>query len=133
MEQLALKPKAVYSIANVKFFNKYFAFDIPTLVENVKQIHTWKGGNLNAIILLKNTDKSVVLTSLHEGTEINSFQSNEAIVLQILEGRIKFYTNSNSATLEKGHLLTLHEKIKYRIKSLEKSVFILTVMNRIYE
>lgn len=31
MEQLALKPKAIYTIANVKFFNKYFAFDIPTL------------------------------------------------------------------------------------------------------
>lgn len=130
MEQLTLKPKAIYSIANVKFFNKYFAFDIPTLVENVKQIHTWKGGNLNAIILLKNTDKSVVLTSLQEGTEINSFQSNEAIILQMLEGRIKFYTYSKSVTLEKGQLLTLHEKTKYRIKSMEESVFILTVMNR---
>jgi quercetin dioxygenase-like cupin family protein len=131
MEQLTLKPKAIYSISNVKFFNKYFAFDIPTLVENVKQIHSWKGGNLNAIILLKNTDKSAVLTALQEGTEINSYQSNEAINLQIIEGRIKFYANSDSVTLKKGQLLTLHEKTRYKIKSLEESVFILTVMNRI--
>ena len=132
MEQLTLKPRARYSIANKRYNNKNFAYDIPALVENVKQIHSWKGANLNAIILLKNPNKSVVLTSMHEGTEIYSFQSNKAIILHIIEGRIKFYTHSDSVTLEKGQLLTLHEKIKYRLKSMEETVFILTVINRIY-
>lgn len=129
MELAAEKTKARYSIINEPIDNKFFAFDLPTLIENVKQIHTWKGGNLNAIILLKRPEKSVVLTSLLEGTEINSFQSNHGIILQIIEGRIKFFTSNHSVTLDKGQLLTLHDKTKYRLRSLERTVFLLTVMN----
>ncbi|MCK9404690.1 MAG: hypothetical protein M0Q26_14955 [Chitinophagaceae bacterium] len=54
-------------------------FDLPTLIEKMKLEHFWAEGELNAMILLKSTDKQIVLTTLHEGTEIKSFQSNDLI------------------------------------------------------
>ena len=102
-------------------------FDLPTLIEKMKHNHTWEKGELNAMVLLKSPDKRIVLTALHEGTEINSFQSNDSITFQIIEGKLKFHTQKESVTLDRGHLLTMHEKIKYRLTSNEETVFLLTI------
>jgi len=76
------------SIQNASLFN----FDLPTLVENIKLSQSWVQGKLNAVILLKSPEKQIVLTSLLEDTEINSFQSNDSITVQIIEGKLKFHT-----------------------------------------
>ena len=81
------------------------------------------------MILLKSPDKQIVLTALHEGTEINSFQSNDSITFQIIEGKLKFQTRKESVTLNKGQLLTLHENIKYSLTTSEETVFLLTIAN----
>jgi len=104
-------------------------FDLPTLIEKMKHKHTWTKGELNAMILLKNPDKQIVLTALHEGTEIDSFQSNDSITFQIIEGKLKFHTKKVSVTLEKGQLLTLHEKVKYSLTTREETVLLLTIAN----
>lgn len=104
-----------------------FTFDLPALIESMKHSHTWEKGELNAMILLKSPDKQIVLTALHKGTEINSFQSSDSLTLQIIEGKIKFHTPNESVTLDKGQLLTLHEKIKYSLTSREETVFLLTI------
>ena len=63
-------------------------FDIPNLIEKMKHEHAWAKGELNAMILLKRPDKQIVLAALHEGTEINSFQSSD--YLSDNRGKIKF-------------------------------------------
>jgi quercetin dioxygenase-like cupin family protein len=102
-------------------------FDLPVLIENMKHSHTWTKGDLNAMVLLKRSDKQIVLTAMHEGTEISSFQSNHSITFQIIEGKLKFHTQKESVTLDRGQLLTMHDKIKYRLKSNEETVFLLTI------
>jgi quercetin dioxygenase-like cupin family protein len=103
--------------------------DLDTLIENIKHSQTWAKGELNAIILLKNPDKQIILTALHEGTEINSFQSNDSVSFQIIEGKMKFHTRKESINLYQGQLLTLHENIKYTLTTMEETVFLLTVSN----
>jgi quercetin dioxygenase-like cupin family protein len=102
---------------------------LPTLIYKLKQSHNWANGELNATILLKRPDKQVVLTALHKGTEISSFQSNGSITFQIIEGKLKFHTRKRSVILDKGQLLTLHENINYRLISREDTVFLLTIAN----
>ena len=104
-------------------------FDLPTLIEKLKQDYCWAKGKLNAMILLNEPDKQIMLTALHKGTEISSFQSNDSITFQIFEGKLKFHTQKESIILDTGQLLTLHEKIKYRLTSREETVFLLTVAN----
>ena len=88
-------------------------FDFPTLIDKIKHKNAWANGDLDTIILVKTPTKQIVLTALHGGTEIKSFQSNESINFQIIEGRMRFHTRKESVNLDKGQLLTLQEKIKY--------------------
>ena len=81
------------------------------------------------MILLKCQDKQMVLIALHEGTGIKSFQSNDSVTFQIIEGKLKFQTRKESVTLEKDQLLTLHEKIDYILTTNEETVFLLTIAN----
>lgn len=104
-----------------------FTFDLPTLIENMKNSHSWANGELNSIILLKTPDKKIMLTALHKGTEIDSFQANDSITFQIIEGKLKFHTRRESVILEKGQSLTLHEKIKYSLLTKEETVYLLTI------
>jgi len=105
------------------------AFDLPSLIDRMKQSSKWANGELNAIVLLKSRYRQIVLTALHEETEIVSFQSNDSITLHIIEGKLRFQTRKESVTLYKGQLLTLHEKIKYSLTTGKETVFLLTIAN----
>lgn len=104
-------------------------FDLPSIIKKMKHKQSWVDGELNATILLKSPEKQIMLTALHEGTEIKSFQSNESITFEIIEGKLMFHTRKESATLDKGQLLTLHEKIKYKLTTQEETVLLLTIAN----
>jgi len=107
------------------------AFDLPTLITNMKQSDSWSNGELNALILLKSPEKQIILTAMHEGTEIESFQSNESITFQIIEGRLKFHIRKDSVILKEGQLMTLDENINYRLSSQEETVFLLTISDTV--
>jgi len=102
-------------------------FDLPTLVDKMKHKQSWANGELSAMILLKTPNKQMVLTAMHDGTEIQSFQSDDSITFQIIEGQLIFHTRKESITLVKGQLLTLHENIKYSLNSREETVLLLTI------
>jgi len=104
-------------------------FDLPSLVEKIKVKRNWANGEINSMVLLKTPDKQIVLTALHNRTEIQSFQSNESITFQIIEGKLTFRTTKESVTLDEGQLLTLHENLKYSLTTEEETVFLLTIAN----
>ncbi|MBV2246212.1 MAG: hypothetical protein KUL83_03555 [Lentimicrobium sp.] len=104
-------------------------FDIPFLIENLKNSPTWAEGELNAMVLFKRPEKQIVLTALHEGTTIDSYQANDSVTFQIIEGKLKFHTIKESVTLKRGQLLALHENIKYSLTSRKETVFLLTIDN----
>jgi hypothetical protein len=131
METETLKTKSHHSTVNHALKGSLRTFDLPAIIEKMKNSHTWLTGELNAMILLKSRYRQIVLTALHEGTEIDSFQSNDSVTFQIIEGKLMFHTSRESVTLKKGQLLTLHEKIKYSLKSREETIFLLTIANSV--
>ena len=104
-------------------------FDLPSLIETMKQSYTWENGELNALVLLNSPEKKIILTAMQKGTEILSFQSNDSITVQIIEGKLKFHVRKDSVTLDEGQLMTLDEHLKYRLTTEEETVFLLTISN----
>ncbi|WP_372948594.1 hypothetical protein [Mariniphaga sp.] len=86
-------------------------------------------GDLHSMVLLNRPDKQIVLTAFDKGTEINSFQENEQMILQVIWGKLKFHTHEKSFTLGRGELLTIQEKKPYILTTGEKTVFLLTLIS----
>jgi quercetin dioxygenase-like cupin family protein len=101
-------------------------FDIPSLIEMLKQDPSWSKKELSTMVLLKSPVKNIVLTLLPAGTEIRSVQLNDTITYHVLEGKLKFCIRNESVILGKGELLMLKEKTRYQFDSLEESAFLLT-------
>jgi hypothetical protein len=106
-------------------------FDIPLLIETLKQDPSWSKRELCTMVLLKSPVKNIVLTLLPAGIEIRSVQLNDTITYQILEGKLKFQIRNELVVIGKGELLMLNEKTKYQFDSLEESAFLLTSENSI--
>jgi quercetin dioxygenase-like cupin family protein len=126
MEIETLKPN-LEKVKNNSSDSRLSGFDLPSLIETMKQSFTWANGELNALILLKSPGKNILLTAMHSGTEILSFQTKDSATFQIIEGRLRIRIKKDSVTLNKGQLLTLDENIKYRLIAEEETVFLLTV------
>jgi len=101
--------------------------DLPGLIRNMKLSNAWTRGDLNSMILVKNTERNVLLVALHEGTEIVSYQSNGSITFQIIEGKMEFNTRKTSAAFGMGQALTLNDKVKYRLSAREETVLLLSI------
>jgi len=100
---------------------------LPDLIRNMKLSNAWIRGGVNSMILLKNTEKNVMLVAMHQGTEIVSYQSNDSITFQIIEGKLEFYTRKTSAAIGMGQVLTLNDKVKYRLTASEETVLLLSI------
>jgi len=127
MKKEPLKTKSPLSEENKSKSTSLRTFDLLSLIEKMKHEHTWEKGELNVKILLKNPQKQIVLTALHEGSKIRSFQSNDSVTFQIMEGKLNLHTRKESIDLDKGQLLTLDENMKYSLSTEEKTVFLLTI------
>jgi len=109
-----------------KLLNKsVFQYDLPELIKKMKNTPGWRNGELAATVLLKSPGKQIVLTLLHDDTEVNSFQSGDSLTLQMIAGKIELITPSKTVILNYDQLLTLNDKTKFRLTSLEESVFLL--------
>lgn len=103
------------------------AFDLPILIEKMKSTSSWANGELNAMVLMKSPVKHMVLTALHAGTEIKSFQSDDSVTFQIIEGRLKIHTYQETVILDQGQLLLFQKKAGYRLIAKEDTVLLLTI------
>jgi quercetin dioxygenase-like cupin family protein len=109
------------------------AFNLPALIESMKMSLQWANKELNAMILLKGRNKQIILTSIHDGTEIESFQSKDSVTFHILEGKLKLSTIYDTVILTEGQLMTITNKIKYHLTTEEDTVFLLTASETVTE
>jgi quercetin dioxygenase-like cupin family protein len=109
------------------------ALNLHDLIDRMKNSDAWTNGELNALILVKNDNTQIVLTAIHEGTEITSFQSNDSITFQIIEGKLMFHSRKESLALDKGHLMTLHDNVGYSLTTEEETVFLSTIATGVLE
>lgn len=108
--------------------NSALPYDLPELINKMKNSSGWKNGELAATILLNSPGKQIVLTVLHVDTEIKSFQSGDSVTFQIIEGRLRFHSREETYILENGQHMTLYSNIKFSLTTLdEESAFLLTI------
>ena len=69
----------------------------------------------------------IVLIGLHKGAEMIKHKAEGIISVQVLEGHVKFNTDTQSVELGKGQMLTLHQRIPHSIIALKETVFLLTL------
>jgi hypothetical protein len=105
------------------------AFDLPHLIKMMKHEHISSSEEPNSMILLNCLDKKVVLIVLHAGTGFRSFQSNDSVTFQVIEGTLIYHSNKESVMLEKNQFLTLEDKIDYNLSTNEETVLLLTIAN----
>ena len=68
-----------------------------------------------------------MLIALHEGAEMAKHTANGIISLQVLEGQLQFNTDTQSVELNKGQMLTLHERIPHSVRAIKETTFLLTL------
>lgn len=128
MEVETLNRKSSF-IRNDRAINSpLFPYDLPGLIKNMRETFEWKNGELASTILLKSPDKQIVLTVMHDNTEVTSFQSGNSATLQLIEGKIELRTGKKSVILNSGQFMTLHDNIKFSLTSHEESIFLLTFL-----
>jgi len=128
-ENKAFKNVPLHRHRSESYNSSPITFDLFSLIENMKQEKAWIMGELNSQILINSRTKKIILSILHQGTEINSFQANDSITFQVLEGKLNFHIRKESFILGKGELLTLNKKIKYSFNSIEETAFLLTALD----
>jgi quercetin dioxygenase-like cupin family protein len=85
-------------------------------------------GELDSKILVNRPDKQIVLTTIHEDTEINSFQSDDLVTLKVIGGKLKLHTQKESIILIAGQLRRLHKNIIYSLTTEEETMFLLIII-----
>ncbi len=118
-------PNEEDSLAN----DSSFPYDLAGLIEDMKKSQNWAHGDLRTMVLLKMPEKQIVLTAIHEETEIKSYQSSDSISIEIIEGKLKFKTRRKTEILSEGQALTLYENTKYSLTSKMDTVILLTILN----
>ena len=100
------------------------------LINNMKSSLVTSSNKLKSIILVNRSDNKTLITALLNKTEISSFQSDDSTTIQLLEGKLRLHTRKESVILDKGNFITITEKVKYQLTSLEETVFLLTIANQ---
>jgi len=106
-------------------------YDLPALIGKMKHRSTWMNGHPYTQVLMKTPARQILLTALHERTTITSFQSNESISFQILEGKMTIHIRKETVHLGKGQMLTLFENMKYGMNTHEETILLITMTNSI--
>ena len=101
--------------------------DLPAIIEQIRQEPSWKDSDRNAITVFKTDGMRIVLIALHAGAEMVKHTANGMISVQVLEGQIQFNTDLKSSEINKGQMLTLHERIPHSVIALKETVFLLTL------
>jgi quercetin dioxygenase-like cupin family protein len=102
-------------------------FNLITLIEKMKDKLDLHKRDLHSMVLLNSPEKQIVLTAFDKGTEINSYQENEQMILHVIWGKLRFHTQEESLDLSRGELLTIQEKKPYILTTAERTVFLLTL------
>ncbi len=96
------------------------------LIGIMKREPKWEKGELNTMILLKSPLKKILLTILHEGTDVLSYQSGKSLTIQIIEGQLKLQINNESVILNSNEVFTLTENVNYSFEATDDTAFLLT-------
>ena len=101
--------------------------NIPEFIDQLKSEQPWKTSAKNAMTIYKNDSMRIVLIALHKDAVLKKHTAEGNISVQVMEGEIKFNTDADSVTLEKGGMVALHNGLAHSVEAVKESVFLLTL------
>ncbi|MEO6869367.1 MAG: cupin domain-containing protein [Ginsengibacter sp.] len=101
--------------------------NIPEFIDQLKSEQPWKTSDKNAMTIYKNDSMRIVLIALHKDAVLKKHTAEGNISVQVMEGEIKFNTDADSVTLEKGGMVALHKGLAHSVEAVKESVFLLTL------
>ena len=104
-----------------------FTFRLPALIRQMKEEESWEQTGRSAKTLHKLNGMCLVLNSMKAGTVIKPHQANGPISVHCIEGELKFHTDKESVTLQKGEMLSLQEYVRHSVEAVKESSFLLTI------
>lgn len=104
-------------------------FDLPIVIERLKQEAEWIEGRHNAITLVKSNKMRIVLIAMHQANEMvmNFFEG--PVSLQIIKGKLNISSELEEIILYKDQLISICEKIDNRITAIEETIILLTLVH----
>lgn len=101
--------------------------NLNNFIDQLKSETTWIESDRNSITVFKSEMMTIVLMGFHENAELKSHKANGVISVQVIEGKINFITEQQSALLEKGQMIALQENIIHNVTALKESFILLTI------
>lgn len=101
--------------------------DLSSFRRQIKEEQAWQNSDRNSITIFKTNSLRLVLVGLHQGAEMKTHTAPGIISVQVLEGKIRFTTEQQTAELAEGQMLALHAGIPHSVLAKEESVFLLTL------
>lgn len=106
----------------------FYEHELPVLIQTIKNDCGWRAGDLKSIVVRDEPGRKIVLTALHPETEIESRQSGQFVVFQVLEGALRISVRKESTTLVSGQKFTLYDHTKYKLLSFTETMFLLIII-----
>ena len=100
--------------------------DLNCEIEQLRAEGRWQSGH-TARTLAKYPDLRVVLIVMKAGGRLEKHQAEGRILVQTLDGRIRFNTGERSVELAHGQMLTLERGIPHEVEGILDSAFLLTI------
>jgi quercetin dioxygenase-like cupin family protein len=100
--------------------------DLNQFISQVKEEATWADSDKNSITIFKSAKLTIVLIGLHKDAELKTHTADGDITVQVLEGKIQFFTEAQNTYLQKGQMIALHANIPHSVLAKEESFFLLT-------
>ena len=100
--------------------------DLLGVIERLKQEVDWINGKQQSITIAKTKDLGLVLVALHEANEINMKEAKGTISLQVIQGKIKCGSDTDSLILSNNQILILTNS-RQELTAIEESVVLLTI------
>ncbi|MCO5290138.1 MAG: cupin domain-containing protein [Chitinophagaceae bacterium] len=101
--------------------------DLNKFIQQIKNETTWKSSSHNSITIFKSEELRIVLIGLHENATLKPHSAHANISVQVLEGDIRFITDSEAVLLSKGQMIALQSSITHSVEAQAESFILLTV------
>lgn len=102
--------------------------DIPDFIKRIKKEKAWDKNDRNAITVFKSDKLRVVIVGMRKKAEMTTERPENIFSLQVLDGRIKLYTQEKTIEVREKEMFVLHANIPYKIVAVKKSLFLLSVV-----
>ena len=133
MEADSIKTLPYQMRINSQVKNSMSMFDISSIIDELKDKQNESNTDIKTRVLLKNKGNQVLLAVMQDATEIDSYQANESITFQIIEGKVKINFRNDMVTLVKDQSFTIEENLNYKLTTKENSVMIITLTGDVFQ